>query len=178
MKSFREADQENSLKWVSTGKLESQLQTSSGEVLAKLIWKSHWSSLATGESANGSWTLKRAGFLRPRVTIRSEGMDANVAEMQVDWNGGGEVHFANGTPFQLSRKGFWNPGLGVFSASGEEILSVRPNLSDREGSVTITQVAIDNQTKSLLAILSWYVAILASEYDSGGYVGAIVAIIG
>ena len=131
MKSFNEVDQENSLKWVGTGKLESQLQTPTGEVLAKLAWKSRWSSLATGESADGRWTLKRAGFLRPRVTIRSEGTDANVAEMQVDWNGGGEAHFANGTAFQLSRKGFRNPGLGVFNASGEEICRAAKSFRSR-----------------------------------------------
>ena len=175
MKPFNELNQQNSLKWVASGKLQSELQTSAGEILARLTWKNPWSSLATGEAADGMWTLKRAGFLRPKVTLRKAGTDSNTAEMQMSWNGGGEVILANGSRFQFRRLGFWNPELNVFSEAGKEILSVKLNHSGREGSVILKPAQEDVETKSLLAILSWYVIVLASEYDTG-YEGAIVAI--
>ena len=176
MKSFNDIHEGDNLRWVASGKLESQLQTASGEVLATLEWNNRCSSLVTGESADGKWTPKRAGFL-PRVTIRRAGMDATVAEIQVNWNGGGDVRVAPGSEFQFRRLGFWNPGLGVFNVAGQEILSTKPNLSGQMASVKIKPSAENSPTKSLLAILSWYVIILSAEYDSdSGYMTAIVAI--
>jgi hypothetical protein len=57
-----------SLRWVQPDVVDRRDQRRAGDaILATLRWENLLGSLATGETAEGRWTLKRAGFLRPRV---------------------------------------------------------------------------------------------------------------
>jgi hypothetical protein len=82
-----------SLKWEQSGKLASRL-VADGQTIATLSWAKSWGSLATGESAEGEWTFKRIGFLRPRVTVRETGSDADLAVFSISWTGDGTVVFS------------------------------------------------------------------------------------
>ena len=41
-----------------------------------------WGSLATASLAGGEWTFKRTGYFRPRVTVRRQGQEADLAVYQ------------------------------------------------------------------------------------------------
>ncbi len=64
-------------------------------------------SLATAETADGTWTFKRVGFLNPRVTIRAAGSPDNLAVYQPKFWGDGTVTFADGAAFRWQPTNFW-----------------------------------------------------------------------
>ncbi len=167
------------LHWVEAGALQSQLRAND-DVIATLTWAKRWSSLASAESATGKWTLKRTGFLRPHVTIRESGSDANLAVVTMSGGGDGVLDFADGRSFRLRGSGVRHPGLTVFDARGRTllILALDPGGKNNEATVEVERSDPDSAPKLLLlTIISWYVALLMSRYDyeSGDITGALVA---
>lgn len=69
------------------------------EVVGSLIFRSGWGTLATAEHPTGSWTFKRVGFLRTRVTVRAVGAVSDLATFHpTTWSGGGAVELPDGQP--------------------------------------------------------------------------------
>jgi hypothetical protein len=167
-----------SLKWEQSAKLASRL-TADGDVVATLTWAKNWGSLATAESAAGEWTLKRLGFLRPRITLRKTGSKSDYAVLSMNWGGGGHVAFSDGGIFELTRSGFWNPAWVVLDSSGGSFLSLKPDSGWRKkrADVKILSASIPEGKSELLAILAWYVVLLISDYDydGGGATAAVMA---
>jgi hypothetical protein len=168
-----------SLRWVDGGGLDSQLRAGD-QVVATLAWAKRWSSLATAQSAGGRWTLKRAGFLRPQVTIRDEGSDTNLAVVSMSGRGDGSLTFADGRSYRIRGSGVRHPGLTVFDARGRTLLVLALDTGGKnsEASVEFEPSEPESAGKlSLLAIISWYLALLMSRYDyeSGDITGALVA---
>jgi hypothetical protein len=170
-----------SLKWEQTGKLASRL-VADGQTIATLSWAKSWGSLATGESAEGEWTFKRIGFLRPRVTVRETGSDADLAVFSISWTGDGTVVFSDVEIFQFKRSGFWHPEWSMSDSKGARQLLLRPDVGwkKKKADVEIDRSAISNKRTTLLAILGWYVIILVSDYDydGGGSTAAVMAAMG
>ena len=166
-----------SLKWEQTGKLSSRL-TADGDVVATLAWAKSWGSLATAETAAGEWTLKRLGFLRPRVTLREAGSESDYAVLSMNWAGDGRVAFSDLETFQLARSGFWNPEWVMLDSSGGAILSLKPDSGWRKKTADVRILSPSISDKSeLLAILAWYIVLLISDYDydGGGATAAVMA---
>lgn len=164
--------------WEQSGKLASRL-VADRETVATLTWAKSWGSLATGESADGEWTLKRSGFLRPRVTVRENGAGSNLAVLSIGWVGEGALVFSDGETFQLKRSGFWHPEWSIIDSKGERVLLLRPELGwkKKEALVVVEDVPPLSRRLSLLAIVGWYVIILISDYDydGGGSIAAVMA---
>ena len=135
MKSLKDV-KKNEMKWIQSGKLESQLVTIENETIAKLVWKNSWGSLATGESSEGRWTLKREGFLRPRITIREAGSDFSLGVLSMRSVGSGVLRFEDGQTYQFNRS---KEGLKVVNPSGDNVLVLKPVLmrTRKEASVQI-----------------------------------------
>lgn len=171
-------DSSKSLTWEQSGKLASRLVVG-GETVATLTWAKSWGSLATGESADGEWTLKRSGFLRPRVTVRENGADSNLAVLSIGWAGEGALVFSDGETFQLKRSGFWHPEWSILDSTGRRLLLLKPDLGwkKKQALVEVEDAAAVSKRTSLLAIVGWYVIILISDYDydGGGSVAAVMA---
>ena len=170
----------DSLRWEQSGKLESRL-SADGEVAATLKWAKSWGSLATAESSDGEWTLKRAGFLRPRVTLRKIGSDSDFAVLAMNWAGEGQIAFSDSEVLQFKRSGFWNPEFSMLDSNGTRLLLLKPDSGwkrKRKAAVEISNVAGSSRNKmALLAIIAWYVVLLISEYDydGGGATAAVMA---
>jgi len=178
MKTLDEIDNFEGLKWVQTGRLESRLLAPDNEQVARLIWKNSWGSLATGESADGIWTMKRKGFLHPKITIRSSISDVGIVTMSLGGSGILELAEVPGYRFDRTKQ-----GIAVLDSSGSEILIVRPVVAARSRLEGVIQ--IEERTRglprgllSLLAILSWYIVVLISSYDNdAAFIAAMTAII-
>jgi hypothetical protein len=171
-----------SFAWAKTGKLSWSL-LSDGRTYATIKWAKRWGSLATGESADGKWTLKRAGFVKPRVTVRQAGSDSEVAVVQMDWSGGGLVTFSEGVRYQLRKAGFWKPEWVLFDSYERKIMVLKPHLGVRSAgaSLEIQDGAVRSSWRaSLLAIIAWYLSVLVSQYDydGGASAAAVMAAIG
>ena len=58
------------LSWIQPKARERFFELRSGDPLfATLSFRSGFGTMATAETAEGSWTFKRAGFLNPRISI-------------------------------------------------------------------------------------------------------------
>jgi hypothetical protein len=152
--------------WVQFQAAKRQYELRVGDaVAATLRWENAWGSLATGETAEGQWTLKRAGFLRPRVTVRVAGSDPDVAVLLLGWGGSGDVRLADGRQFLWAPTSFWHSEWAFTTSGGEPLLVFKPKfaLMRSETEIEIKAQALSLPELSLLAILGWYLMVLINE---------------
>jgi hypothetical protein len=66
--------------------------TQDGQEIATLRFENSYGSLATGEYGPAKWTLKRTGFLSPKISVREAGSETNLAlfhsRLDGHWLGG------------------------------------------------------------------------------------------
>ena len=99
------------LTWVKPRALRAEYQLiADGKALASLRWEKALGSLARAEAADGRWTFKRVGFLRPRVTVRAEGSVADVAMLEP---GTGILQFSDGHTYHWVYHQLPGWGVGV-----------------------------------------------------------------
>jgi hypothetical protein len=156
------------LRWARSGKLESQL-ISEGQLVGTLRWASGRSSLATAESADGAWTFKRAGFLRPRITIREPGSDSDLAVMPMSWIVEGILRFYDGRSFLIRCSSLWRSEVTVFDSRGKNLMALKPDsrAGGERGLILIERTALDEiPGLSLLAIFGVYMALLIVREDA------------
>jgi len=175
------------LNWVQTGDLETQLKedSSSDKSFASLKWAKKRGSIATGSAPEGTWTLKRTGFLHPKVTVREAGIDIDIATYKLNWSGYGTLVIPSEGQevYQFKRFSVWKPDWILSTSGGETVLRISPEMSWKEigASVQFESTALTKNAKelALLAIITWYVLILMMYDDAGdstaAFVGAIVA---
>jgi hypothetical protein len=164
MRAIRQvADQE--LIWTQPKALERTFCLQAGEeVLAILHWERAQGSLAVAETADGRWTFKRVGLLRPRVTVRLAGEDADLAALDFRWNGGGELVFPGGSRFDWVCLNFWATLWGFKNRAGEQLILFRPKLNlKKRGTVVIERPARDLSELPLLTLLGWYLLSMMSD---------------
>src|SRR5260370_2828464 len=156
MKSIRE-DAGRALTWKLTK--DSYELRSGAEVFATLRWQK--GSLFLGEAAEGRWTFKRTGFLRPKVTVRPENSSTDMATLAFSGSGG-RLAFPDGrTYLWTAKQAEWS----LKDATGELLVQMKSmgtpgNLS---GEVVLTLAALALPELSFLILLSWYVLVLQSK---------------
>jgi hypothetical protein len=178
MKSIRELGT-NKLAWEQTGPLASRL-TTGDDVVGWLRWSKASGSLAEGESSEGKWMLKRTGILHPKVTVRRADSEENIAVMTMGLTGGGNLKFSDGSEYQLSPSRLWHSEWNLLDSHGTRLLTLKPELGWKKAAalVDIYQGALQIGNLSLLALVSWYVALLSSYDYSGGETAAVLAAVG
>ncbi len=165
-----------SFRWTRSCKVSTL--TSDGHVYAKVTWAKDWGSLATGESGDGRWTLKRVGFLRPRVTVRTEGSQSDLAVVTMEFGGGGKVAFSDASTFAFRRIGFWHPVIVLQDSTGRRVFTMTPSSRLGKSGATLEleeEAARSSWRTSLLAIAVWYIGILVAEYDENASLVGVVA---
>lgn len=157
----------DTLSWIPVGRRSYQLQ-GGDELVATLDWAAARGSLAAGEAADGSWTFKRAGFLRPHVTVRVEGSQADLAILHLSRGRESRLDFADGRRFA------WGPARGrrgqmAFSdLAGERVVAFLPRAKSFKYSaeVEIGPGKKELAELSLLALIGWYRLVLQIEEDA------------
>jgi len=135
-----------------------------GERLAVLRDVKMSGSLAEADTGDGRWTLKRQGFLGPRVTVRRAGSEDKFATLVFSWLGDGALHMADGRVFGWKRR-FWSRQYCLTTEQGEELVEFKPIFAFVKGGakVTIHPSATDISELSLLAVIGWYVMLLGFD---------------
>jgi hypothetical protein len=172
----------SSLRWLRTLNSPAGFTLYSGDrPVAEVTWASANGSRALATTAEGRWTLKRAGFLLPHLTLRVEGapndaaritlhadIRADLARTEVTAGRIGDnyhrVDFVAGPQFRFSRTGVQTPAWRVRTDAGVEVAHIEPL---REGR-TLTSAAVivtpeGSGHPELLAVLvfTWYFIVLA-----------------
>lgn len=157
----------NLLSWVPVGRRSYQLQ-GGDELVATLDWSRARGSLARGEAADGIWTFKRAGFLRPRVTVRIEGSEADLAILSLGRGRESRLDFSDGRRFTWGATRTQRRRMAFANAAGETVLSLLPRARRFEyhADVEIGPGKRGLAELSLLALLGWYRLVLQIEEDA------------
>jgi nucleoside-diphosphate-sugar epimerase len=126
-------------------------------------------SAATAESGGRRWKFKRAGFLRPRITIQAEGSEFGF---RPQWHGGGELVFTDGRRFVWRQRSFWRQEWAFSDAHGQELLKLRCGLTKGKGKVEVTPAGAEHAQLPLLVLLSWYLILLMAQDVAAGSAAA------
>ncbi len=131
--------------------------------IALLRWKQKGGSLASAETSERVWTLKRGGFLSPHVTVREEGSSEVRARLTVHLSHH-EIAIAPGRVYRFRRAGMLIPAWKLTTPDGTEVLHIEPVRDGRKlvgGAVLAAPSALDFPELLLLVVLSWYFIVLA-----------------
>ena len=129
-------------------------------------------SLARAVVADGKFTIKRVGFLNPRVTVRRENSDEDIAVFHPRWTGSaGEVQCAGDRKYSFKTANFWATRHNVEDARGNTVLSLHSGMENAKlADAFKTQARLemapsmrDNPDLSLLVVMVWYILILQQE---------------
>jgi hypothetical protein len=153
-----------SLRWLRHGDSPLEFELLSGDaVVASLTWKATTGSLAAARTASAAWSLKRVGFLNPRVTVRTEGAKTDVARLSVHLNYH-RIEIVGSESYRFHRAGVLVPAWQVTEEGGKEILHVEPVREGRKlvGGAVIAPASVKGLTAlPLLIVVSWYFIVLA-----------------
>ena len=152
------------LTWAHPHPFQSQYELRAGDdLLATLRWRSAFGSLADAEAADGHWTFKRVGFLKPSISVRIAGADEDLAAFRVHWDGAGELVLGDGRRYEWRPANFWHTQWAWTDAAGAPLLHFRPAHLVRQADVEVSPAALAVPDLSLLSLLGWYLMVLRAD---------------
>jgi hypothetical protein len=133
--------------------------------IASLQFEKRSGSLATGTQGKNRWTFKRTGFLAPRITVRAEGSEREIAEYTPHWCGGGWVGFDSGRRYQLRHTNFWGTEWAFEAPDGTAAISLSgcSGVFKQSGVIQVAPGVATLPETPVLALLIWYVRLLMNE---------------
>ena len=139
--------------------------TSGDHQLGTLQFTKMLGSLAEGRTADGAWTFKRGGFLRPFVTIREIGADKDLGVLHTRWGGDGDLTLTNGFHAEWMHTNFWRTRWSFQHKGGREIVHFTPHhkLLKAGATVEIPQPVSKDVPLPMLTLLGWYLMVLMSQ---------------
>lgn len=143
--------------------------TGDGQAAGTLRFEKLGGSLATAQYGADFWTLKRTGFLSPRILIRQSGSEQDFAVFTPTWTGGGWLVFClgcdSGRRYQLRSKNFWATEWAFEAEDGTPavLLTGPSGFLKHGGHATVTEFGASLAEAPLLILLIWYLRVLMSE---------------
>jgi len=154
----------SSLRWLRGNVSPLEFALLAGDTgVAGLVWNGPTGSLATARTSASSWTLKRAGFLNPHVSVRAEGTRTETARLTVHWTYH-RLEIEGGPAFRFHRAGVLLPAWKVTDEAGQELVHIEPVREGRKlvgGAVVTSPAGLDRPELPLLLLVSWYFIVLA-----------------
>ncbi|MCI4331235.1 MAG: hypothetical protein L3K19_05245 [Thermoplasmata archaeon] len=158
MDSFDAVDA-SALRWLRTSENPVVFELRSGDrLLARLTRARHEGTLTHAETSAGRWSLKRVGFLHPRVTMRHADSSAPVARLDIHWRR--TVLVVDGkAPYIFERAGLSVPAWRFLSAAGAQLVHIEPVREGRQlvgGTVSVSEGGTKLPELPLLLLVGWY----------------------
>ena len=152
------------LRWIRVGDHPAEFALLAGDArVVTLRWSTGRGSLATAETAGGTWTLKRGGFLNPHATVRAQGGRGDLARLTVHLSYH-RIEVAGGPAYRFHRAGLLVPAWNVTSDDGTEVVHFEPVREGRAlsaGAVITSPAGAKRPELLLLMVLGWYFIVLA-----------------
>jgi hypothetical protein len=153
-----------------------ELRSEREELVATLGFHSAFGSLAEAVTAHGTWTFKRVGFFSPRVTLRVQGEETDLAVYQPKMLGGGTLIWADGACLQWVPGNFWQTEWTFADSAQRPVVQFAPGpspsgLSDifkTRATVTVQPSGLGVDQLALLAALGFYLIVLHGQDASAG----------
>ncbi len=160
----------DSLRWVRSGTGRSFQLLSGATPVASLQWERGWGTEAAVDSAAGRWTVRRAGFLSPAVTVVGTDPAKPLASLHAHLHQS-TIQLDGGRTYRWSRAGFWVPAWELDDASGAEVVNVEPVREGRHlqgGLLEVGPGGRSNPDLLVLLVVSWYFVVLSWFEDEVG----------
>lgn len=152
------------MNWTKTKTFKRHYELREGDrVVASLKFEGLCGSLATAQAGKESWTLKRSGFLRPRVTVRQAGSEAELAVFEPRWTGSGTLRFADGRTFQWEHLRFWSSQWGWTRGNEQILVRINANLTGSRAKIEMEAGVKPTAETLLLVIVGWYLQQLMNQ---------------
>lgn len=151
------------LRWLRTAEKPAEYTLLSGDApVATLSWRRHGGSLAVAVTAQGRWTLKRTGFLSPRVSVRPDGSETTEATLVAHLRRH-EITIRGGRTYRLYHESHILPGWRLTGPGETEVLHIEPAAERRglAGGAVLAAAPANAPELLLLCVLSWYFIVLA-----------------
>ncbi|MGP8077513.1 MAG: hypothetical protein ACLQD8_01560 [Thermoplasmata archaeon] len=152
----------STLRWLRTGESTPEYTLLAGEsAVAVLKWARPRGARATAETAQGTWTLGRGGFLVPHLTVRRAEREAPIARL-TNRLGHHEIEVGGGGSYRLQRAGLLLPAWALWDEQGREQIHIEAVAEARrlEGGAVIASGTAPAPELLLLVVLSWYLIVL------------------
>ncbi|GAB4317865.1 MAG: hypothetical protein Kow0074_06720 [Candidatus Zixiibacteriota bacterium] len=162
MKSFSDIESKN-LVWRQPKNFRMEYELMDGKVVvATLAWEKPMGSLAHAVTADGEWTFKRGGFLRPHVNVRIPGQSDDLARIEINLSGTGTLRFTDGAIYRWVSTSFWTGSWEFVTDDKTPLVRFRnpQMLGKAKGDVILEDEASENTRTPMLACLGWYLLIL------------------
>jgi hypothetical protein len=150
---------------------------SSDERVGHLNWPKWLSDMAVAEGGDGKWIIDRVGFFRDRVVVTDVENGVEVASVEFDWLGDGEVTLANGKVYNWYRTGILSNHWTLADENDDLVFEIkewmhwfkhRADIELRVGSITRPELPF-------LIYLGWYLALMQMQ-DAAAVVAVTAAI--
>lgn len=152
----------SALRWLRGEGASTEYTLSAGDTpVAVLRWERATGARATADTAEGPWTLDRAGRLFPHITARTAAGPLPVARLTLRL-GHHEIEIGGGGVYRLSRAGALVPAWRLLDPAGREIAHIEPVPDGRRlaGGAVLTSGTISPRELLLAVVLSWYLIVL------------------
>ncbi len=135
-------------------------------------------SFATAVTGDGSWTFKRVGFWRTRVTVCVAGTDAEIATFHNNtWKGGGTLELPDGRRLRANTN-MWGSTYAFKAETGAPLVRYRKIGGPFHLSSFTEVVAGTTPELPWLPGLGWYLAIKMNDDAAAGAAAAGAAAAG
>jgi hypothetical protein len=153
----------SALEWIRVAESPPSFSLRAGDrELAVLTWSRPEGSLATATTAEGKWTMKRAGFLQPAILVRAEGSTGPIARLSAHL-ARHEIKVGADPPYRLRHTSHLVPSWRLTDATGREVLHIEPVPEKRalEAGAVLVAPAPARAPTLLLVVLTWYFVVLS-----------------
>ena len=149
------------LSWVQPRRIEAEYQlVRDRKTVASLRWEKALGSLATGEAGDSRWTFKRVGVFRPRVTVRVQGSETDIAVFEPGWSYTGLLRFSDGRSYRWTNVSFWELEWAFTREDGSPLVRFFQRAKGRTGGpVRIEPGAEGLPDLPILLLLGWYLLV-------------------
>jgi hypothetical protein len=163
------------LHWVQPHVFDRAYDLRSGdETVATLRFRSAFGSLATGTSADGSWTFKRIGFCDTRATVRREDSPDNLAVFEHrTWSAGGTLTMPVRRSIRVTTN-FWQSKI-EFLTDDDAVLFryLTEGFVRQESQLEVMPPLLRMPELPWLILFGWYLVVMM--HDDSAATAAIVS---
>jgi hypothetical protein len=137
------------------------------QVIGRLHVLGAFQSAAQAEANGSSWVFTCTHFVVPRVSVRTEEI-AYLASFEGSRSGAGWLQFLDGRKFRWDSADYWQKVWRFTAQDGAPLLIFKPETKQSvRGSVEIFPAAEEIVELRMLALLGWFIILLAEDETSG-----------
>jgi hypothetical protein len=141
-------------------------------VAARLKFENMFGSKAAAQAGDAGWTFKRTGFFSPKVTVRTDGSDRDIALYEPGWTGTkGTLILSDGSRLLFRASNFWNTAWVLEREGGAMVLELHTHgVVHHSATIRVADDARERADLPLLAALCWYILLLYISDAAGASV--------